>query len=84
MGLSPYIGLGLAHGKEFVTVDGASRNYQFALTYGLQVRYRISLTFTSQANWVVFPPSVTLIHMATMEVIGQHALCFHWRCCNPW
>lgn len=43
--LSPYIGLGLAHGKDFVTVDGASRNYQFALTYGLQVRYRISRHF---------------------------------------
>lgn len=43
---SPYVGAGLAHGKDVVCDDGCKEHrMEFALTYGIQVRYRVGRNF---------------------------------------
>jgi len=43
---SPYVGAGIAHGKDIVYGDGSKeRRLDFALTYGIQVRYRVGRNF---------------------------------------
>ena len=42
---APYIGAGLAHGKDILSNEGKLRNYQFALSYGIYTRYHVGERF---------------------------------------
>jgi len=73
--LIPYLGLGLAHGKNIYDAEGLKqRNYQFALTYGLQARYNISQRFFLSSELGCFTTFKDFDGIGDRGKFGDHML----------